>query len=149
MITREQAGAAALARTIRPAWDQLATLNAIAEVARHDLADVAHAVIRCAQDQTMKTPAAIGFLEGPHWRPTLRIGETVEQIEQRTTDALSYATAAGNCPHCDEHGRQTTGFLCPHDGLSTEQRAEQVRERASAARAAIRPPRLPNIGAEQ
>ena len=69
MITREQAALlAGLIRTIRPAWDELATINTLGEAKdRGDLATIAFAAIRTAQDDTCKTPKAIGF-DSDHWR---------------------------------------------------------------------------------
>lgn len=60
MISREQAAhLAALARTIRPEWDQLATINTVAELKDKPLIAVARAVITAAQNPDARTPRAI------------------------------------------------------------------------------------------
>lgn len=92
MITREQAGhIAALVQTIRTGWDTRAIIAVLGEVARYDVADVVHAAIRCAEDQTMRTPTAIGFLDADHWRPTIRAVETPAEAEARKQAQLDEA----------------------------------------------------------
>lgn len=143
LITKEQAGRVAmLVQTIRTGWDTRAISAAIFEVANLDLADVTHAAIRCAEDADMQTPKAIAFLDAKHWRPTIRECETPEQIQARRESALNVTAGASDCPNCDDQGRQTTGFLCPHDGMTTEERTEHHRSMSAAARAAIRPPKV-------
>lgn len=135
MITREQAGAlAALARTIRPAWDQLATMNAILEVSRFDLADITYAVTCCAQDPAMQTPAAITFTGSQHWRPTIRDTETAEQRTARLDEQATNRRDAAECPLCDDRGYIGTA-RCHHDPRIPAAAAPG----AAAARAAIRP----------
>lgn len=142
MITKEQAGmVAVLVQSVRTGWDTRAITAALADLQNLDLADVAHAAIRVAEDPDMRTPAAIAFLDPKHWRPTIREGETAEQVQTRRDNAYTATAGAASCPHCDDTGRQPTGFLCPHDGRTPEQRAEHHRHQAAAARAAIRPPK--------
>jgi hypothetical protein len=68
MISREQTGAlVALIRAIRPAWDSRAIRPVLEQLADgHDLAELAAAAIRTAEDPTMRTPTAITF-DGDHW----------------------------------------------------------------------------------
>lgn len=149
MITKEQAHSiAVLVQSVRTAWDTRAIVAALADVANLDLADVTHAAIRCAEDQAMRTPIAIGFLDADHWRPTVRTTETPQQIAARVQQARGYSLNTHNCDLCDDDGWLPTGVRCPHDGLTADQRAERSAQRAAAARAAIRPPKLPTTTGE-
>lgn len=53
-----------------PRWDEAGTLAAIAKVRHLALADVAHAVIRAAEDRDARTPAVIASTASLHWRET-------------------------------------------------------------------------------
>lgn len=108
-INRETAGTiAALLRLIRPAWDQLATLNAVHDASRthRDLADLVAGCVRIAQDRTLQTPAMLRDDESPHWRrtatPTVTSGPSRnESCQVRGHDGYW----AGNCPACRVEAR--------------------------------------------
>lgn len=69
-ISKQQAEAlAGFIRTVRPAWDHVVLVRQLGTLKDRDLADVAHAAIRTAQDESMRTPQAIGF-DSEHWRVT-------------------------------------------------------------------------------
>lgn len=94
MTTRAQANLLAqLARTIRPSWDELHATDVIAAVnlleINADLADLAHAVIRCAENRTMRTPGAIALTDADHWRPTVRDKETAEEARAQFAQQLA------------------------------------------------------------
>ena len=100
MITREQAGAlATLLRTIRPAWDQLATINALGQHQGRDLADLAYAAIRTAQDPDSRTPAALGFTDRDHWQRTARTTPRSPKADE-TCPVDGHSGWAANCPQC-------------------------------------------------
>lgn len=139
MITKEQAGAiAVLVQTVRTAWDTRAITAALADLRNLDLADVTHAAIRVAQDPDMRTPAAIAFLDPKHWRPTVRETETPEERTNRIDVQSTAARQSRDCPLCDEHG-YIGGARCDHNPHTREYASVG----AAAARAAIRPPKLP------
>lgn len=97
---REQAGTlAALIRTIRPAWDQLATMNALEQLLQHrDLADVAYGAIRTAQDPEARTPRALAFTDRDHWQRTRVTPRSPRQDE--TCTKPGHSGWAANCPQC-------------------------------------------------
>lgn len=100
MMTREQANAlAAFLRTIRPAWDHLATYHTLGELRHRDIADVAYAAIRTAQDTTKRTPKAIAWA-GDHW-PTARPTTTVTRTTACTRPGHE-GYLAHNCPACKQ-----------------------------------------------
>lgn len=74
-----------LVQSIRPTWDTRAIRPVLAKLVAdgHDLADVAWAAVRTAQDQAMRRPAAIGLTDSPHWRPTVRDRESADQRARR------------------------------------------------------------------
>lgn len=121
-INRETAGAiAALLRTIRPAWDQLATLNAVHEASRtrRDLATLAAGAVRIAQDPTNRTPTSLRYAEA--W-----------------SRAAAVPTSRGS-------GRVNESCRVPgHDGYPADNcggcRADQLIEAADAARHAFAHP---------
>lgn len=85
-VSREQAAAvASLLRSIRPAWDELATAHSVAEASKvhADLADLVHGCIRTAQDSAARTPAALTFADSPHWRITVRTTESPAERKAR------------------------------------------------------------------
>jgi hypothetical protein len=65
----------ALARTIRPTWDtpgiRAAIRNALARDVQPSLAELAYALVRCAENPTINTPAFVA-LDGPHWGKSTR-----------------------------------------------------------------------------
>jgi hypothetical protein len=70
-VNREQAATiAALVRTIRPSWDELAIINALGQVKDRDLDEVTTAAINAAKDHTLRAPISITF-DGPHWPRTI------------------------------------------------------------------------------
>lgn len=99
-LTRESAAALVdLIRTIRPAWDARATLDALAEVRdKGDTAWVAYRALKVALNPAAATPRALTFAE--HWTepdtfrrtnpqpPRTRLGEF------RVTDAAPASHAA-------------------------------------------------------
>lgn len=62
---------AALMANLRPDWDLPGCLAAVKAVARRHPGDVALAAVRLAMTPDAKTPAALGVLDGPHWREKL------------------------------------------------------------------------------
>jgi len=72
-VTKDQANMlASLAVSCRPTgaprWDEPGIVAAIGKVAHLHLADVAHAVLRAAEDRTAKTPGVIAAVGSVHWR---------------------------------------------------------------------------------
>lgn len=103
-INRETAGTiATLLRLIRPAWDQLATLNAVHDASRthRDLADLVAGCVRIAQDRTLLTPAMLRNDDFEHWRrtaaPTVTSGPRINESCQ-VPGHEGYA--AWNCAGC-------------------------------------------------
>lgn len=144
MITRPQAAALAdLLRVDRPGWDALATIDALLEVGqRRTLGEVAWAAIAAAADPNNRSPKAITF-DGPHWASIP--STSTRDLDAERAERQDRAAEAKACRMCDDNGRQTNGWLCPHDGLTPDQRAEQVASRAAAARAAVRPLRADRV----
>lgn len=128
---------AQLIRRIRPAWDELATINVLADMAGRDLADVAHAAIRTAQDPTMLTPQALKFVDSPHWRKIKAIADTEpEPVHPRpiqTDDEIKARTQAiRHCHYCDDRGYSYHGTVCLHE--DPEKRAAMYHAKADEAR---------------
>lgn len=99
-LTREQAGTlAALLRTIRPAWDELVTINTLAELRDRDLADVAYGAIRTAQDPDARTPRALAFTDRDHWQRTTRQTPRSPKADE-TCPVDGHSGWAANCPQC-------------------------------------------------
>ena len=138
MITREQAGAiAALVRTVRPAWDQLAIMATIGELQDRDPADAAHAAIRAAQDPAAKTPKAIAF--GDYWRTEDKTesgqrARAEREHQERLESNRKRAQAVLDCAVCDEAGYLESGHLCNHH---LDQTRTTYRRGAELARAAL------------
>jgi hypothetical protein len=145
MITRPEADyLAALIRIHRPHWDHLVIMDNLILVGEHrDLADVAHAAIRTAQDPAMLTPQALKFVDSPHWRPTVR--ETHERATPFWEDTARLQEI-DRCPYCDPRGRLDNGNLCTHD--DPKERAQRARDRAQAALAQVRATRTNALNEE-
>jgi hypothetical protein len=75
----------ALARSLRPSWHTEGIRNAVRQALRREpmptLADLAYALVRCAIDPTIVSPAVLP-LDGPHWRVT---GQITTPIPPRFT----------------------------------------------------------------
>lgn len=105
-VSRETAGAiATLLRLIRPAWDQLATLNAVHDASRthRDLADLTAGCVRIAQDRTATSPKAFDLdLFADHWRRTTT--PTITSGPGTVNDSCPVPGHEGywahNCPGC-------------------------------------------------
>jgi hypothetical protein len=138
MISRPEADhIAGLLRTIRPHWDHLAIMTVLTSVDA-DLADIAYAAIRTAQDPAMRTPQSLAFTDSQHWRPTVR--EHTPRAQPVWEDDARLQEIA-RCQYCDEQGRLNNGHLCAHEDPAI--RAQRAHDRAQAARAAIRPASRP------
>jgi hypothetical protein len=138
MITREQIGAlVVLVQAIRPAWDSRAIRPVLERLApEHDLAELAWAAIRTAEDPTKRTPAAIAW-EGDHWRAMPSTGLTVTQRAERDEHLHLRAQEIAECRWCDHRGRLPGDVMCYHDE-DPEIRADRAAARANIARALIR-----------
>ena len=133
-----------LIRRIRPAWDELACINILETLASRDLADVAHAAIRTAQDPAMLTPQALKFVDSPHWRPTVR--DTSGDRATPFWEDTARLQAIANCVHCDDRGRLDNGNLCQHDDPAI--RAQRAKARVQAALAKVRATRTNALNEE-
>jgi hypothetical protein len=130
MISRPEADhIAGLLRTIRPHWDHLAIMAVLTNI-DGDLADITWSAIRTAQNPDMRTPQALTFEGNQHARPV-----KAETDEKETWGIAARAQAIARCQFCDSHGRQSNGFLCPHE--DPEQRAARVHAYAEQARNAL------------
>ena len=65
----------ALTRAVRPSWEtpgiQAAIRNALARDVQPTIAELAYALIRCAENPTINTPAVVA-MDGPHWGKSTR-----------------------------------------------------------------------------
>jgi hypothetical protein len=92
MITKQQAGAlAVLGQTIRPKWDTRAITDALAEFKDRDLADVATAVIRAAEDPSILTPKGITFDRKPAEPAARRYPRFVPEPKPEGVDVHAWA----------------------------------------------------------
>jgi hypothetical protein len=99
-VNREQAVfIAELVHTIRPAWDTRAILAALKATEHRDLADVAHAAIRIAQDDKIRKPIVIS-MDGEHWRPTIRDDASVRPTSRDQCTKPGHSSWATNCAQC-------------------------------------------------
>lgn len=97
MITREQADhIAKLARTIRPAWDELALLNAIHGHQTEPLATICQAVINAATNPRAETPRAVEWSE--HW--PISPGSKAPVGARRSCPIDGHSSPADNCSQC-------------------------------------------------
>ena len=116
MITREELGALTLlVQAIRPAWDTRAIRPVLDEIAnRHafngDLALLAWAAIRTAQNHDMRSPAAIAF-DGDHWKPGNQTGPTAAQRAETRRELEIRYQEIDRCEWCDPYGRLEGGVL--------------------------------------
>ena len=69
-MTADQAKTLAkLVNSVRPGWAVSAIASALWHVRDRPLHRVAAAALRCANDPDMQTPAAIAWVDRPHWKP--------------------------------------------------------------------------------
>lgn len=72
----------ALARSVRPEWDVPGVRNAIrqslARAVQPTIAELAYALIRCAENPTINTPAVVP-MDGAHWKTGIKDGADVER----------------------------------------------------------------------
>ena len=129
MITREQAGhIAQLARTIRPRWDELTTINIIHTHQSEHLTDIVCAVIFAATNPNADTPRAIDWPEHWHRKPdktadhtSPRPGETctVAQGQAGETCTVVEECATGGSTHCCAPTPRSTCGSSAHASSST------------------------------
>lgn len=108
----------ALAQSVRATWDTAGLRDAIRKCLQRDyqptLAEVAYAVVRCAENFTIATPAVIP-MDGPHWR---------------ASPAADLERAKGRvCPRCGTTHMPTEDHKC-----RKPTRGERVHEFAELAK---------------
>lgn len=118
-----------LTRTIRPAWDrpgvQAAVKASLARELQPTLAELAYALIRCAENPSISTPAVIA-LDGPHWKKTQHV-EPLEPIRAR------------KCQRCSDFHQPDVDCepVVPKRTTRTSQRAAECRELLRDSRATL------------
>lgn len=113
-----------LVQNLRPQWDTRGIRPVLAKLVAdgHDLADIAWAAIRTAEDRGMRTPAAIAQTDSPHWRPTVRDRESPDQRARRIQAQLDERAAL-------ERARQRLA-LTPEQREARRERIRQIRDGA-------------------
>jgi hypothetical protein len=114
-----------LAQSLRATWDTAGLRDAIRKAMQRDdqptLAEIAYAVVRCAENFTIVSPAVIP-MDGPHWRLAER-----ERIPP----------SAVRCPRCGSIDMPAEARL--HKCKPRAQRAHEAALEAKAIIAANRP----------
>lgn len=132
MMTKDQAKmTAALVRSIRPDWDELGIMAALAKAAnRADAGLVSVAAIHAAMTATNHTPAVIP-MEGPHWQRA----EGTAPAPKRIIEPPKSNDTSADCP---EHPG-TKAWACKPCRVSAPRPADfhdQIARAAEAQRAA-------------
>jgi hypothetical protein len=156
MITRNDAEQiAAAVSSLRPDWPLGSIMTLIEKQLTHwtylDLV-VGMAYIAAERNPdgtpTSRTPARVKE-DGP-WRSighvdpnaTAARERAARELAERRAGIAERNRAVEACAHCGPTGRLANGNLCAHDG-PVDWRAQKVRALADAARAEIRPAKLP------
>jgi len=115
-----------------PRWDEAGVVATIAKLNGLLLADVAHAVLRAAEDATAKTPGVIAATTSIHWR---------ERSPHHTAPREPHAWEA--CTTCGRHidrcicGERATRPPRPASDETRQSAAELARQAIAEARAAF------------
>jgi hypothetical protein len=156
MITRTEAERIAIAiHAIRDDWPITSLVTLISrDLASWPLLDVGVGLMHVALERTLDgkwlTASPARVKENGPWRHVGSIdgdGEAARErakaeLAERRAGIAERNRAVDACGHCGPTGRLANGNLCAHDG-PVDWRAQKVRALADAARAEIRPPKLP------
>lgn len=102
MMTKDQAiPLAEFVHRMRPDWDTPGILANIGKVKQLNAWEVAHALLRLAENPKAESPGALATTGGEHWRERAREGGTVRRPPKKADECRTHpgqwATHCGPC----------------------------------------------------